>query len=472
MFDVDVLIAGGGPAGCAAAAALADVGLSVWIADAGLDRQKQLAGELLHPAGVEDVRALGLGGVLDGAHAQQVLGFAVIDSHAASSRTALLPYGGGDRGLAFEHAAFTQPLLGALERRTGVTVLRRARVTEIRRNDAEAVEAVLSHEGALRTIRARMLVAADGRASPVRKLLGISERHERMSTMIGVTVPAEALSHPGHGHIFIGGPAPVLGYTIAPGVARVMVDLPLGSGPRRPLEEPEILAGVPSLLRGEILAAIEREAPRVASNDTRLPGALTSGRAVLIGDAAGCCHPLSASGISSCTRDARALQTAVREWPGDIPAALQLYARQRRPAQRTRIALASALYRAFAGTGGDMQALRAGLFRYWQRGRGGAQTSMSLLSSRESRMWVMAREYARVVGHGVVSLAGEAARRRGRNLVSITGAASGLVASAWPHLEDVVRGQLQDRRVALPVRAYAPPSRGAGSSGQTGPSGA
>ncbi len=69
----------------------------------------------------------------------------------------------------------------------------------------------------------------------------------------------------------------------------------------------------------------------------------------------------------------------------------------------------------------------------------------------------MAREYARVVGHGVITLAGEAARERGKNLIALTGAAGGLLVSAWPHLEDALRGQLQDRRSALPLRAYVPP---------------
>src|SRR5262249_9570181 len=64
LVNVDVLIAGGGPAGCSAAAALSELGLRVLVADAGIDRTKQLAGELLHPSGVRDLERLGFGNLL------------------------------------------------------------------------------------------------------------------------------------------------------------------------------------------------------------------------------------------------------------------------------------------------------------------------------------------------------------------------------------------------------------------------
>ena len=42
-MEVDVLVAGGGPAGCTTAAAMAQLGLRTLLADAGQDRRKQLA---------------------------------------------------------------------------------------------------------------------------------------------------------------------------------------------------------------------------------------------------------------------------------------------------------------------------------------------------------------------------------------------------------------------------------------------
>lgn len=439
-----MLVAGGGPAGCTTAAAMAQLGLRTLLADAGQDRRKQLAGELLHPIGVEELTAFGFSEVLRSGGAP-IIGFAVVDGE----KTALLPYAPGNRGLGIEHHALVTPLLDVLEKRGDVEVRRRTRVALVS-DGPDGVEVTLSREGQSERVRTRILVAADGRASPLRRSLGIAEQHVRLSTMIGVMVEASALPHAGRGHLFIGGPAPVLAYPISETQARVMVDLPLGSSPERVRTEREILSGVPDPLRQAILVALQREAPLVASNDTRIMDQVYKGHVVLVGDAAGCCHPLSASGMASAVRDARVLHRAMAEASNDVPRALAAYARARRPANRTRIALASSLYEAFSSDSGEMAALRGGLFRYWERSPTGLRISMSLLSTRETRMSVMAREYARVVAHGLLALgAGGVRAVQGPHQAMRAGAL--LVASALPHLRTAMAGVVEDRLLALPA---------------------
>lgn len=452
--DVDVVIAGGGPAGCATAAALADLGLSVLLVDAGVDRHKQLSGELLHPAGVRALRGLGFGDVVDAWPARPVRGFAVVFSSPA--RTVLLPYGHGATGLSLEHATLTLPLLEAVARRPGVTLLARARVTAVEHNDISGVRLRFSHEGAEHTVSARLLVAADGRASPVRRMLGIAEHFTRISTMLGLTVDSACLPYPDHGHQFVGGPLYTLAYPIQSGVARVMVDLPLGSTAGTLKERPELMRTLPSALRAEVRRALERApTPRMASNDDRLSETVRVGSAVLVGDAASCCHPLTGSGMTSCFHDARALQDALRGTPRDIPLALERYASARRPAQRTRVALASALYEACAGQGEGMRALRQGMLHYWEHSPRGASTSMALLASEESRMPVMAREYLCVVGHALVGL-----RPSRRQPVRLR-AAVPLLRSVGPPLRDAVASTMEQmgswwhRRVRRPVYTLA-----------------
>jgi len=443
LTEVDVLVAGGGPAGSATAAALAQLGLRVLVADAGQDRKKQLAGELLHPAGVQDLVELGFSDVVQ--NAARVSGFAITDG----THTALLPYAEGDWGIGLEHHALVEPLFQALEGRAGIERRSRTRVTEAQ-NGSDSVEATLVQEGRSERIRVRLLVAADGRSSPLRRGLGIHENNERLSTMVGVLVEASLLPFPGRGHLFIGGPAPVLAYAISADKARVMVDLPLGSTADRLRTQPAILRGLPETLRQAVLEALTREPPLIACNDTRLPDSVVRGRTVLVGDAAGCCHPLSASGLASAVRDARVLRDALGAHPDDFPRALGTYARARRPANRTRIALASALYRAFSSQGSEMAALRSGLFRYWERAPQGARVSMALLSTRETRMWVMAREYARVVRHGLVALGGRGVPGV-RGAGTTVRAGSLLLASAVPHLAEAVAGAVEDRLAALPA---------------------
>ena len=448
MMEVDVLVAGGGPAGCTTAAAMAQLGLRTVLADAGQDRRKQLAGELLHPVGVEELTAFGFSEVLRSGGAP-IVGFAVVDGE----KTALLPYAPGNRGLGIEHHALIEPLLDILEKRGDVEVRRRTRVSLVS-DGTDGVEAILTRDGKSERVRARILVASDGRASPLRRALGITEHHDRLSMMIGVLVDAAALPHPGRGHLFIGGPAPVLAYPISGTQARVMVDLPLGSTPDRVRTEPEILSGVLEPLRQAVLEALQREAPLIASNDTRTTEQVYMGNVVLVGDAAGCCHPLSASGMASAVRDARALHGAMSSALNDVPAALAAYARARRPANRTRIALASSLYEAFSKDSSEMAALRSGLFRYWERSPTGTRISMSLLSTRETRMSVMAREYARVVVHGLMALgAGGVRTVHGPGRVVRAGAL--LVASAVPHLRTAMAGAVEDRMLALPAHVPA-----------------
>jgi len=444
LMEVDVVVAGGGPAGCTTAAAMAQLGLRTVLADAGQDRKKQLAGELLHPVGVEELTAFGFSEVLRSAGVP-IIGFAVVDN----GRTALLPYAPGNRGLGIEHHALVTPLLDILEARGAVEVRRKTRVGLLA-DGPDGVEVTLSHDGRSERVRAGMLVAADGRASPLRRALGIAEQHRRLSTMVGVLVDAALLPHPGRGHLFIGGPAPVLAYPISDTRARVMVDLPLGSTPDRVRAEPDILSGVPEPLRQAILEALQHEAPLVASSDTRIMDHVYKGHVVLVGDAAGCCHPLSASGMASAVRDARVLHRAMAEAGNDVPRALAAYARARRPANRTRIALASALYEVFCSESAEMAALRGGLFRYWERSSTGTRISMSLLSTRETRMSVMAREYARVVAHGLVEL-GTGGVRAVRSPRRAVRAGALLVASALPHLRTAMAGAVEDRLLALPA---------------------
>ncbi len=441
--DFDALVAGGGPAGCAAAAALGALGLRVLVVDAGADSSKQLAGELIHPPGAEDLAELGFGAALAHAGAQPVRGFAVIDASGTASES-LLPYADGE-GIALEHGHLRRALIDGLEGRTGISIWQRSRIVEISRNDPTNVEAAVRREGgATETIRARLLVAADGRGSHARGLLGIAEARERLSSMIGVLVDASRLPHPGFGHLFVGGPAPVLAYAISPTAARIMIDLPAGSGAAELSAAPELLDGLPAGLREAVLEGLRRGQVLMAANETRLPHAVAEQSAVLVGDAAGCCHPLSASGLSSCTRDARVLQSALRLYPDDFAAAARLYAAQRRAPQRTRIALASALYRTFSEKTPEMAALRAGLFRYWGRTRKGPAVSMALLSTREARMWIMAREYARAVAHGLLALRFRSPAGKG----AVLGTAVRLARTVPPHFRAVWVGGLEDLRSA------------------------
>ncbi len=449
------IVVGAGTAGCAVAAALAELEFDVLVVDAGMDRSRQLAGELMHPCGAADLRSLGFDRALNEAGAVPVNGFAVVDgTEPGRATTCLLPYGALGQGVAMEHSALVAALQASLVGRPGITVWDSSRLLRVLQNDSAGVEVEVARpDGSQSHASARLLVAADGRASKVRGLLGIEEENVRLSLMAGTLVDAAHLPHPGFGHLFVGGPAPVLAYAISPHRARVMMDLPTGAELTTPLREPQYLRALPAVLQEAVTRALGQERPLASASFTRLPRQVFRGSAVLVGDSAGCCHPLSASGMSSCTRDALALRSALRGSPDNVSAALARYALLRRGPQRTRLNLASALYRCFSEASPEMQALRQGIIRYWTRSPSGRDVSMALLSTRESRMWVMCFEYARVVGHSFIAL--------GRGLLSgavplrtTLRAAVGLVRSTFPHLGGAARGLFEN--AGLRVAAASP----------------
>jgi 2-polyprenyl-6-methoxyphenol hydroxylase-like FAD-dependent oxidoreductase len=378
---IDVVIAGGGIAGASVAAALRDVGCEVLVVEPGLDSTKRLAGELLHPPGVADLAALGLLDNLTALGAAPIGGFAVLPE--AASEAYLLPYGQTPglprQGFAMEHGHLTAALLAAVGRLPHVTVWRGARVTGVSLDHADFARVSVARDGRETQLRARLLVAADGATSSVRRMAGIGLAKTRISRMSGYLVRGVRLPYPGFGNIFLGGPAPALAYGLASDTIRVMFDVPGNPlGVEAPRHDAAYCDALPEPFRREIRSAMSIQAPRVSTNYSIKPETVFRGRLALVGDAAGCCHPLTATGLSVCTRDALRLAAQLREGGRDVEAATRRYARLRAGPERTRVALAEGLYRAFAGNTPELRLLRQGILRFWKRSQRGRAASMSL----------------------------------------------------------------------------------------------
>lgn len=394
---IDAIIAGGGVAGSVVAAALAGLGLDVLVVEPGLDSSKRLAGELIHPPGTADLARFGLLRPLEAAGAVTVKGFAVL----ADGEAYMLPYVSSGsfppRGLALEHSQIVGGLHRALTALPHVTVWEGARVTAVEASRPGVVGVtVLRAQDEIR-LAARLLVGADGASSPVRRLTGIGAQRHRVSTLVGWMIEGAGLPHPGYGTVFAGGPALALAYHVAPDLVRVIFDFPEGTGRI-------CLDAMPRPFRDEVARAMRARRGLVSASYAIVPDRVAQGRVVLVGDAAGCCHPLTATGFSVCTRDAVRLRDALRADPHDVPAALGRYAVRRAGPERTRLALAEALHEAFAARTPATGLLRRGLLRYWKSSPRGRAASMALLSTQEGRMTVLAREYARVVGYALPDL--------------------------------------------------------------------
>lgn len=158
----DAVIVGGGPAGLSFAAAAAARGLDVLVLEARPLPIDKACGEGILPAGHRALVALGVRGALGAADATPIRAIRWIDARGPEVQVELPPPGGlGVRRPALSSALLARALAAGAE-------VRGAGVTGHRREPGSV--AVETEE---ETVRARLLVAADGLASPVRRREGL-----------------------------------------------------------------------------------------------------------------------------------------------------------------------------------------------------------------------------------------------------------------------------------------------------------
>jgi 2-polyprenyl-6-methoxyphenol hydroxylase-like FAD-dependent oxidoreductase len=402
----DVIIAGAGLAGVAVATALVEFGYRIAIIDPGNHLGLRLGGELIHPQGVHALDQLGLLSALQKRGASQVTGFSVSFGATAESATIRLPYDPlseqGYSALAIEHGTIRELSLSALSSLPRVQVFT-ATIKELDLNsDSRAEVTVSTHSGERLPMSSRLLIDASGGASHLSRLAGLVETRRRISTLVGSLLNDLPLPDPGYGHIFLGGTGPILAYQLPVSATRFMIDLP-GSPNENTVQEAcqANLFALPEYLRGKVAEAIATQQPVASASYWAGTRQITRGRMLLVGDSAGCCHPITASGLTFCARDALLLRDTIRDANGNIPHALTLYARRRRGRQRTRLALGQALYEVFCGQTPETRLIREGMRRYWCRSGRGRSVSIALLSSREDRIRVMLSELGRVIACGL-----------------------------------------------------------------------
>jgi squalene monooxygenase len=406
-INYDVIIAGAGVAGAAAAAALKDFGWSVLIAEPGQQHDRRLAGELIHPTGIAGLAELGLlrPGIF--ANAASIRGFVAFPDFGTADNAVHLPYPASEdfthSAVALEHARIRQDLLSAIDAFDHVTVKYGARVVGLDQSNRDVVGVSIKEGDRATEFTCRIVVAADGATSAVRALAGIGHRRTRTSTLTGHIVDRATLPMPGHGHVFIGAEAPVLAYPIGQDRVRVMFDQPVARSAIEPRTYQQwLLQGVPSPLRTEIAAALGIQRGLSFATADVFVEAAARGRVALVGDAGGSCHPLTATGMTACIGDSLRLRDALRERKDDLAGALALYARRRRGPQRARLLVGTLLHQICSRKALEARTIRAGLVRYWRDGQQARRRSMAILAMFDNRLTSAALEMAKVAGHALL----------------------------------------------------------------------
>ncbi len=434
----DVLIVGAGMSGCAAARALALAdphrARRVLLIDRHRGASPRFAGEFIHPRGAQVLDDLGFLGPLLRAGAVEVEGFTVLER--ADGRCVELPYRETSyrrkRGLAVHHRALVEVMREHVRATCPQVELREGLVLKqlTRGPDGRVCGAQLERRpsGEPLSITADVVVGADGKASATRKLAGIAGERETIGFTVGLSLPRASVPSKTHGNVILGARGPVLVYPIhreQDGELRyrMTLDLPRVLPARgHKLADYLLDAFVPFLPTplasetAEAIAAVLASGKQFSMAPTvnlPAPSATLPGLA-LIGDAAGCSHPITASGMTMGLRDAESLgeQAARRSarrdrleptepWLDDRSLARYRAAHDRYVP--TRQALADAIYEAFRGEDEGARTIQRALFEYWTASPTARARSMALLSCAEARPSVFLSEYLRAARHAVQS---------------------------------------------------------------------
>lgn len=346
----EVIVVGGGPGGSAAAAFLAQRGRDVLLVDEARFPRDKVCGDSVSPEAWRLIAALGVDAQVRRLSPHPIRGMALTSPDGTSFRgdyrTTLEP------GFALRRKALDAVLLDGA-RAAGVEVRERTRAIGLLIEDGVVGGVSFESGGESVTVRARLVVGADGRRSLVARRLGLLREHPslRKFAVRGYWEGMQGLVERGEMHVTRGGYCGVA--PLSPSLANVAFvldqsELRAAAGDlegfyRRSLARwpqlAERLARARLLEPPRAIGPLALEARRVSA-----PGVL------LVGDAAGFYDPFTGEGVTLALRSAE-LAAQVASQALRLPAGvsdLREYDRRRHAATRDKFLLNRLLQRIIA----------------------------------------------------------------------------------------------------------------------------
>ncbi|KIY63300.1 squalene monooxygenase [Cylindrobasidium torrendii FP15055 ss-10] len=392
----DVIIVGAGVAGCTMAHALSDIKrdkpLRVAVLERSLEEPDRIVGELLQPGGLGALKNLGMGETVEGIDAAPVNGYCVVEK----GRAVHIPYSNGAAGCAFHHGKFIQNLRVAAKKSQGVEMIE-ATVTSLIESNFDkrvtGVRATRKGESEKSSFFADLVIIADGCFSNFRAQV-MGEKFCKpvvKGHFIGLVLEDCKLPYPHHGTVVLAKDGPVLLYTIGTRDTRLLIDVKQPVPNDLKAHITRVAEDLPAEIRPSVLAALEKDRIRRMPNNW-LP-AVQQGRdtsasksgVFLVGDAWNMRHPLTGGGMTVAFNDVVILRDLLAQVDdfGDwdvMRQVLNTWHWQRKPLAGTVNVLSVALYDLFDAEGEELEVLRTGCFKYFERGGECIRGPVSLLS--------------------------------------------------------------------------------------------
>jgi 2-polyprenyl-6-methoxyphenol hydroxylase-like FAD-dependent oxidoreductase len=335
--STDVVISGAGVGGLACAHALHRLGFTVTVCERRAEPADVAKGELLQPEGVAILDRWGVLPALRAAGAVAVDRLAIRDPAGAPLMTLdyrALP-GEHRQILCADYTTVLRVLADTLD--PAVTVRRGVTVDGPLRDGTGRVAGVrIRDHGTVEEIPARLVVAADGLSSPLRKEAGVTARRRAYDhRLVAIDVPGVEVAPEVTAYLHEAGLR--LLYPLPGRRARLYVQVAADEMRGVDIDAwcTRLLAELPALAphAAAIRAALDTRQV-LAIGRLRNPQLTVPGMA-MVGEAAHTVHPMAAQGMNSSLADAAALAARIAERPGrsaaDLDAALLAHQAHRLP---------------------------------------------------------------------------------------------------------------------------------------------
>lgn len=306
----DVIVVGAGPAGCVAATLFARRGLHVVLVDKSVAPPPKVCGEFLSPGCLPILERIGALHSIGEVGARPLHGMLI---HSPRGQVLQATYPASKHGLAIRRDLL-DPILLDLAVKSGAEFLSNFQASDLVWEGNRVVGIRGRHRGQPESLRARLIVGADGRYSVVARRLGAVVRHRWLDKLALVGYVAGARRANDVGEIFLDRDRYCILNPISPDLTNVGLVInrrefdPTADPTRHLMQAAITIRGL-----GDRLASARPIAPARCLGPLAYRAThLTAPGVLLIGDAAGFLDPFTGEGIYAGLRSAElAVDTAL-----------------------------------------------------------------------------------------------------------------------------------------------------------------